>query len=183
MDMNKMINKIVDGLSEPLALKSKFCNTFNIVDAALGAGIASGYWDGQPRYRAQFADNALTGGATFVGCTAAFSTGNEVRAVRAYVWLKNYRFGVATPVNGLNMGFRFELQVAAGVAGFNARSSTTGTGIIDVRTAARATSALLLNGIVPANETISAARIAVFPESANSLTDTASFDCNIDAVP
>src|SRR3990167_293822 len=177
MDMNKMIQKVGDGLFEPLALKEKFCNTFNIVDAALGAGVAAGYWDGQPTYRAQFADNALDGAATFVGCTSAFSTGFDVRAVRAYIWLKSYRFGVTTEIAGLNQGFRFELQVAAGVAGFNTRSATTGTGVIDLKTASRATSAMMLVGIVPANETISAARIAVFPASVGAITDTASFDC------
>lgn len=183
MDMNKMIHKVVDGLSEPLALRGKFCNTFNIVDAALGAGVAAGYWDGQPRYRAQFADNALSGAATFVGCTAAFSTGAEVRAVRAYIWLKSYIRGTSVSTGFGDVGYRFQLQVAAGVAGFNAYSSTTGTGVIDLKHAARATSALMLCGIVPANETISAARIAVFPGSVGSITDTASFDCNIDAVP
>ena len=180
METNKYNQDYVDGLSGPKAWFSKFCSTFNIVSSAVGAGIASGYWDGQPTYRAQFADNALSGAATFVGCTSAFATGAEVRAVRAYVWLKNYRFGVATSSGD---GFRFELQVAAGVAGFNARSSTTGTGVIDVKIAARATSAFLLTGIVPANEAISAARIAVFPSVLTGITDTASFDCNIDAVP
>ena len=183
MEKNKYNQDYVDGLSGPKAWFSKFCSTFNIVNAALGAGIAAGYWDGQPSYRAQFADNALSGAATFVGCTSAFSTGAEVRAVRAYIWLKSYRFGTSASTGFGDVGFRFQLQVAAGVAGFNATSSTTGTGVIDLKHAARATSALMLVGIVPANETISAARIAVFPGSVGSITDTASFDCNIDAVP
>ena len=186
MEHNKYTQDHVDGLSGPKAWFTKFCNTFGIVNNALGAGNAAGYWDGHPGYRTQFADVALDGAATFVGCTSAFTTGFGVRAVRAYVWLKNYRRGVATAASAYK-GMRMELQVAIGVSTFTALSTTTGTAVIDVRDLPRATCAMLLSGIIPNNEQVSAARLAVYPTvnaaGTVELTDTASFDCNIDAVP
>ena len=156
---------------------------FNIANAALGASVATGYWDGQPTYRSQFTDNDLVGTATFAGCTSAFSTGFPVRAVRAVIWLKNYRLISAT---NAQMGFRLQLQVAAGVAGFTTYTTTTNTGVIDMREFPRATSCMTLSGFVPeSGVNYSAARIVFFPNSAVSgaLGDAASFDCNIDAVP
>lgn len=181
MERNKFNQNYVDGLSGPKAWFTKFCNTFGIVNNALGAGNASGYWDGQPTYRTQFADVAVDAAATYVGCTSAFTTGFGVRAVRAYVWMKNYRRGIAT-FTGQFAGMTFELQVATGTGAFTVISATTGTPVIDMRTFPRATCAMLLHGIVPDNQAIAAARLAMFPTS-NNLTDTASFDCNIDAVP
>src|SRR3990167_3777834 len=173
--MSKWLQQYVDGLSGPL--KEKFCNTFDIVDAALGAGSASGYWDGHPGYRTQFNNVALTAAATFVGCTSAFSTGFLVRNVRAYIWMKNYLRGVATlGYNSVHEGMLFHLEVATGTGAFTTLYAGTGTPVIDMRYAARATSALLLNGVVPDNQNIAAARIAVYP-TVNQLTDTASFDC------
>ena len=186
MEHNKYNQDYVDGLSGPNTWFTKFCSTFGIVNAALGAGSASGYWDGQPSYRTQFADNALDAAATFVGCTAAFSTGFQVRNVRAYIWMKNYIRNSAT-FGTEYRGMFFQLQVATGTAAFNAMSANTGTPIIDCRFAGRATSALMLVGVVPDNQNIAAARICVYPErsigGAAALTDTASFDCNIDAAP
>ena len=183
MEHNKYTQDHVDGLSGPKAWFTKFCNTFGIVDAALGAGIASGYWDGHPGYRQKFADNAVVGNATFVGCTTAFTTGFGVRAVRAQVWLKNYLMGVSTS-NMPTVGMFWQLQVATGTGAFGTYQASTGTSVIDCRFAARATSTLLLSGITPDNQAIAAARIAIFPSSANfAITDSASFDCCIDAVP
>ena len=185
MEHNKFNQDYVDGLSGPKAWFTKFCNTFGIVNAALGAGVAAGYWDGQPTYRTQFADVALDCNATFVGCTSAFTTGFGIRTVRAYVWLKNYRRGSSTGFHA-HMGPVFQLQVATGTGAFGVEVSSTGTCVIDTKWMARATAAYLLSGIVPDNLAYAAARLVCFPQSAalsNTLTDTASFDCNIDATP
>lgn len=177
--MSTLLNMLL-GLSGPVG--KSFCNTFGIVDAALGASASFGRWDGCPSNRRQFADSALNAAATFVGCTSAFlTTGFAVRNVRATIWMKNYIRGVATLASGnIHQGMFFQLQVATGVSDFTAFAAGTGTSVIDARYAARATSTLILTGVVPNNENVAVARIAVFP-TPNALTDTASFDCNIDA--
>lgn len=183
--MSNILKQIVDGLSGPLS--EKFCSVFGIADAACGVGIAQGYWDGQPTYRTRFTDNAIVGTATFVGCTAAFSTGSPVRAVRAIVWLKNYRLlTTAGPAStGVTPGFKVQLQVAEGVAGFSTTGTTTNTGVIAQVEFPRATSCMTLTGFVPeSGVNYSAARLAFFPYTGMSvLSDAASFDANIDAVP
>lgn len=165
---------MIDGLSRPV--REKFCQTFGIVNAAMGAAIAGDTWDGVPSYRNQIADSDLNGAATFVGCTSVFTTGFGVRAVRAYVWLKNYKMGVASG------GMIFQLQVATSSGAFNATGASTGTSIIAAYQAMRATSAFYMNGVCPDNLAYAYARIAVFPNpNGTASTDTASFDCMIDA--
>ncbi len=172
--MSQFLKDLLAGLSGPVL--EKFCSTFNIVNAAIGAAIAGDTWDGCPSFRNQFADNALDGAATFVGCTSQFATGSPVRAVRAFIWMKNFKPGVASG------GFIFQLQVATGVGQFTATSASTGTPVIGVYLTARATSAFYLNGVTPDNHPYSMARIAMFPNpNGTANTDTASFDCNIDA--
>ena len=156
--------------------------TFGIVANAVGASQAGDQWDGLPANRNQFADQALNANATFAGCTSAFAAG--VRVVRAYINMKNYQIGVSTNTNG-RLGALFELQVATGAGGWaaGANQATTGTTVIAVGQTVRATSAFYMNGIIPDNGlTYAAARIVVMPLPGNfAITDTASFDCNIDA--
>ena len=171
--MNRFTD-LLNGLSRPV--RERFCSTFGIVNAAVGAAIAGDTWDGVPSYRNQFADNDLNGAATFVGCTSVFSTGFGVRAVRALIWMKNYKTGVASG------GMIFQLQVATSSSAFSATGSSTGTSVIAQYQAARATSCLMMNGVTPDNLPYAYARIAVFPVPfGTASTDTASFDCNIDA--
>lgn len=163
---------LLDGLSRPI--RDKFCSTFGIVNASIGASIAGDSWDGVPGNRNQFADNALAGNATFTGCTCAFVA--PVTAIRAYVWMKNFKSGVASG------GFIFQLQAATNAAGFNATSATTGTAVIALYQTARATSSFYINGVLPGDQNYTAARLCVFPvPNGTANTDTASFDCNIDA--
>ena len=182
--MNNRLRNAWAALLKPLQNE---WGVFNIANGALGASVATGYWDGQPTYRTQFTDNALVATATFAGCTSAFSTGFPVRAVRAVIWLKNYRLIAATNIGDVP-GFKVQLQVAEGVAGFSAYATTTNTGVIDMREFPRATSCMTLSGFVPeTGVNYSAARIVCFPQftfgAATPMQDAASFDCNIDAVP
>lgn len=163
---------LLDGLSRPM--RDKFCNVFGIVNASIGAAIAGDTWDGVPGNRNQFADQALAGNATYVGCTCAFVA--PVTAVRAYVWMKNFKSGVASG------GFVFQLQAAATSGAFSASGATTGTAVIALYQTARATSSFYINGVLPGDQNYQAARLTVFPvPNGTANTDTASFDCNIDA--
>ncbi len=172
--MSKLLDMIT-GLSRPI--RESFCSTFGITNAAIGAAIAGDTWDSIPGNRNQFADNALVGTATFAGCTCAFVA--PVTAVRAFVWMKNYKVGVATGAAGMTV----QLQVATGAGAFTTNQASTGTSVIAIYQMARATCAFYINGVIPdVGNNYQAARLVVLPNpSASQITDAASFDCNIDA--
>lgn len=171
--MRKLFD-MIDGLSG--RVREKFCSTFGIVNAAIGASIAGDTWDGLPGNRNQFADNALVGTTTFAGCTCAFVA--PVRAVRAYVWCKNYILGQNT--GGLaGMTIWLEVATGAGAFGVGLVNASTGTSVIASYTIPRATNAFMINGVVPDNLAYQAARLVMQPTT--SIADACSFDCNIDA--
>jgi hypothetical protein len=173
--MRHFVTDLLNGLSKPV--RERFCSTFGISNAAIGASIAGDTWDGVPGNRSQSADNALVGTTTFAGCTAAFVA--PVRAVRAYVWCKNYILGQNT--GGL-AGMTVWLQVATSIGAFGTglMNPATGTSVIASYTIPRATNAFIMNGVTPeAAFDYKACRIVMQPTT--SIADACSFDCNIDA--
>ncbi len=126
---------------------------------ALGAGITSGYWDGMPTNNVTLADQ--TG-------NSAFQTFNaSIRAVRAFIWQKNFA-GTASLVPTGNI--IYQIQVADNLAG------TTNIRTVSTYVAARTPNAFVMNGIVPDdNKNTQWARMNVFLPGADAISYDVAF--------